>query len=48
MSDGYNLNYETWTDLVRLRSRANTNADPLRPRSTTNTSTSSRGNILFH
>lgn len=45
MSDGCNLNYETWSDLVRSRSRANTNADPLRGRSATDTSNGSGGNI---
>ncbi len=41
ISDGCNLNYETWSDLVRSRSRANTNAD--RTRSATNASNSSGG-----
>ncbi|CAF3712397.1 unnamed protein product [Adineta steineri] len=41
ISDGYNLNFETWSDLVRARSRANTNADQIRTRSTTNASNSS-------
>ena len=44
MSDGYNLNYETWSDLVRSRSRENTSTDPARARSTTGTSNSSGGN----
>ncbi|CAF1098851.1 unnamed protein product [Adineta steineri] len=41
ISDGYNLNYETWSDLVRSRSRGNTNADQARTRSATGASTSS-------
>ncbi|UJR13273.1 hypothetical protein I4U23_000293 [Adineta vaga] len=41
ISDGYNLNYETWSDLVRSRSRGNTNADQVRTRSATNASNSS-------
>ncbi|CAF0773989.1 unnamed protein product [Rotaria sordida] len=41
ISDGYNLNYETWFDLVRSRSRGNTNADQARTRSATGASTGS-------
>ncbi|CAF1397648.1 unnamed protein product [Adineta ricciae] len=41
ISDGCNLNYETWSDLVRSRSRANTNADQTRTRSATNASNGS-------
>ncbi|CAF4205007.1 unnamed protein product [Rotaria sp. Silwood2] len=41
ISDGYNLNYETWYDLVRSRSRGNTNADQARTRSATGASISS-------
>ncbi|CAF1398301.1 unnamed protein product, partial [Adineta ricciae] len=41
ISDGYNLNYETWSDLVRSRSRGNTNADQARTRSATGASSSS-------
>ncbi|CAF3950629.1 unnamed protein product, partial [Rotaria sp. Silwood1] len=41
ISDGYNLNYETWSDLVRSRSRGNTNADQARTRSATGASTGS-------
>ncbi|CAF3889115.1 unnamed protein product [Rotaria magnacalcarata] len=41
ISDGYNLNCETWSDLVRSRSRGNTNADQARTRSATGASISS-------
>ncbi|CAF3250618.1 unnamed protein product [Rotaria socialis] len=41
ISDGYNLNYETWSDLARSRSRGNTNADQARTRSATGASISS-------
>ncbi|UJR34086.1 hypothetical protein I4U23_021496 [Adineta vaga] len=41
ISDGYNLNYETWSDLVRSRSRGNTNTEQARTRSATGASSSS-------
>jgi len=47
ISDGCNLNYETWSDLVRSRSRGNTNADQARTRSATGASSSSGGNYLI-
>ena len=43
MSDGYNLNFETWSDLVRSRSRGDTNPEQTRTRSATNASNSSGG-----
>jgi len=41
ISDGYNLNYETWSDLVRSRSRGDTNPEQTRTRSATGASNSS-------
>ncbi|CAF4283397.1 unnamed protein product, partial [Rotaria sordida] len=41
LCDGCNLNYDTWCDLIRSRSRANTNSNFMRPRTATNESTGS-------
>ncbi|CAF3559369.1 unnamed protein product [Rotaria sordida] len=41
LCDGCNLNHDTWCDLIRSRSRANTNSDFMRPRTATNESTGS-------